>query len=396
MIKPLKPTPKYAAYCAAAIILSACSPKPAHTITVTNPADFDRIDEIAEVSPMPSVLLDTADDYVLTDAEGNMVQYQITGDGSMIFPASVRANQSAVYYMVKGTPAPADSTLAYVVRPDCQDDFAWENEHSGYRLYGPSFKRGGGKVHGYDIWCKRTPDLLVKRFYDLDHGPEHISYHVDHGEGFDGYTVGPTLGAGMNALVIEDDICYPTAYDDYEVIADGPLRIEVVFTVDSIPFGMEADGETPRYITEKRTLSLDRNAYFNKVTTVYEGVDSPTPIVAGIVVHADKPEGYALLGEADAIAVTDLSDNVSADNGEIYVAAIVPGADTLRYMPFDEIKANAVGQALAETTYTPGKPFTYYWGSGWSKGSVADSTAWNEIIAKTKKQIDNPLIVKCE
>lgn len=392
---------KAAAIAAMASAISACSDNSAGAIIVTNDSPTDRADEIVELSPAPEILSDTASAYVIADAAGLPVTFQITHDGALIFPASVKADQSATYNIIKRTDLNEDllkssmamteaSNIAYTVRPDCQDDFAWENEHSGYRLYGPSFKKGGGKVHGYDIWCKRGPAPIVNRFYNLDHGPEKITYHKDHGEGFDGYTVGPTLGAGANALMLDSAICYPTAYDSYELLDNGPLRLTVRFTVDSIPFGNDASG-AQRYITETRTLSLDRLSHFNKVSTVYEGVDSPTPIVAGIVVHADKPDGYTLIPDADAISVIDLSDDTSVDNGEIYVGAIVPGADTLRYAAFDEVKANAVGQALASSTYTPGVPFVYYWGSGWSKGSVPDSARWQSIISARKQAIDAPL-----
>jgi len=373
-----------------AAAICACSGRNENSITVTNGSDFDRVNEIVEVQPMPEMLADTTASYIITDAEGIPVEHQITYDGKLIFPAMVKANQSATYYIIEGKHEAGKPTLAYTVRPDCQDDFAWENEHSGYRLYGPSFKRGGGKVHGYDIWCKRSAAPIVDRFYNLDHGPEKITYHKDHGEGFDGYTVGPTLGAGANALMLDSAICYPTAYDRYEVLDNGPLRLTVRFSIDSIPFGTDASGSI-RYITETRTLSLDRMAHFNKVSTAYEGVDSPTPFVAGIVVHADKPDGYSLINDADAISVIDLSDDTSVDNGEIYVGVILPDADTLQYANFDEIKANAVGQALARSQYIPGKQLTYYWGSAWSKGSVPDAARWQSIIAKQKQIIDAPL-----
>ncbi|MCM1451992.1 MAG: DUF4861 domain-containing protein [Clostridium sp.] len=382
-----------------ALGLCSCAGDSASRIIATNDSPIDRIEEIVEVVPAPAAFADESGSYALVNEEGRPVTYQITSDGALIFPASVSANSSATYYIkksvdldekyIKSSEAPS-STLAYTVRPDCQDDFAWENEHSGYRLYGPSFKRGGGKVHGYDIWCKRNPAPIVDRFYNLDHGPEKISYHKDHGEGFDGYTVGPTLGAGANALVLDSAICYPTAYDSYEVVDNGPLRLTVKFTIDSIPFGLDENGQQ-KYIVESRMVSLDKLSHFNKVSSTYQAVESPTPIVAGIVVHADNPEGFSLLEGSGAISVVDLSDDLSADNGQIFVGLIMPGADSLQFVAFDQVKANAVGQALAFGNYVPGEPFTYYWGSAWSKGSVKDAEAWNEIITAQSERLRTPL-----
>lgn len=387
-----------------AVFFSSCSRSQGSAIVVTNDVDFDRFDEIAELSTVPNLLADTAGEYVLVDSEGMPVPTQVTYDGKLIFPASVKAQGASTYNIIKRTElAPEilkssnayvfDSNIAYTVRSDCQDDFAWENEHSGYRLYGPSFKRGGGMVHGYDIWCKRNPAPIVDRFYNLDHGPEKITYHKDHGEGFDGYTVGPTLGAGANALLADSAICYPTAYDAYEVLDNGPLRLTVRFTIDSIPFGRDSNGNQ-RYVSEIRTVSLDRLSHFNKSTSTYTGVDAPTPIVAGIAVHADNPNGYALMDSAHALAVTDLSDDVAAGNGEIYIGAIIPAADSLYYSPFEELKANAAGQVLAKAAYTPGIPFTYYWGSGWSKATVPDAAQWQSIIKQKSQTAAHPLSAK--
>lgn len=384
-------------------ITFGCTSAKEKTITVANNSDFDRMEEIAEVYPAPQELTDSASAYVLIDEDGMPMQYQITHDGKLIFPVSLAPNEKASYSIISKVelspevikssssfmPSPS---IAYTVRHDCQDDFAWENEHSGYRLYGPLFKRQYGNVHGYDIWCKRGTEPVVDEFYNLDHGPEHITYHKDHGKGFDGYTVGPTLGAGACALMLDSTICYPTAYDQYEVLDNGPLRLTVRFTIDSIPFGVDEAGQT-KYITEKRTLSLDRMAHFNKVTTEYEGVDSLTPIVAGIVVHADNPSGYRLIDDFDAISVVDLSDDISAGNGEIYIGLALPSSEKLAFMPFDKIKANAVGQALALSEYIPGSPFTYYWGAGWSKGSVPDSATWDDIVRKQSQIVDSPLNV---
>ena len=51
-----------------------------------------------------------------------------------------------------------------------------------------------------------------------------VSYHVDHGNGLDCYKVGPTLGGGANALMVDGEIVYPSAYKTLEVFDNGPLR----------------------------------------------------------------------------------------------------------------------------------------------------------------------------
>ena len=45
-----------------------------------------------------------------------------------------------------------------------------------------------------------------------------ISYHIDHGYGMDCYAVGPTLGAGVAALMAGDTIIYPYCYRTQEIL----------------------------------------------------------------------------------------------------------------------------------------------------------------------------------
>ena len=63
----------------------------------------------------------------------------------------------------------------------------------------------------------KAADELVRTF----------SYHIDHGYGMDCYAVGPTLGAGVSALMVNDTIIYPWCYKTQEVLDNGPLRFTV-------------------------------------------------------------------------------------------------------------------------------------------------------------------------
>ena len=74
--------------------------------------------------------------------------------------------------------------------------------------------------------ARQTPkaaDELVRTF----------SYHIDHGYGMDCYAVGPTLGAGVSALMVNDTIIYPWCYKTQEVLDNGPLRFTIEVEVQS-------------------------------------------------------------------------------------------------------------------------------------------------------------------
>ena len=84
---------------------------------------------------------------------------------------------------------------------------AWENDRIAFRTYGPALQATGEKAFGYDIWVKRTNDLVVENRYamELDDSTnaeikrlavtdpaaskalrERTSYHFDHVIGTDG------------------------------------------------------------------------------------------------------------------------------------------------------------------------------------------------------------------
>lgn len=358
-------------------------------IVVTNDSDIDRIAEIVEVE-LPEILKDSDKIFNLTDADGNVLPYQRLSNGNLVFPATVAAHSSAKYTLKvdkDGVQVATDTLLAYTYQPLTQDDLAWENVHSGYRLYGPSYRRDGGNVHGYDIWCKRGPMPVVESFYRQSREPMNLSYHTDRGKGFDGFAVGPTLGAGGCALMLGDSLVYTTAYRNYRIVDNGPLRLTIEFDIDTVMYG-----NTP--VAERRTVTLDRDAYFNRVSSEFRGIDKPVPVAAGIVVHCDNPAGTATDSEGRFVCVTDLTDKPTAGNGEIYIGLFMDGAVEYGYVPLDSPVANACGHMLMKSEAKPGEPFVYYFGSGWSKHSVKDEQEWLNITRQSAEAMLHPLKVK--
>jgi hypothetical protein len=366
----------------ATLMLSGC--KSSLNIIVSNELDISRQDEMVETDAK-IVTSHIGKQFVITDPFGQEVPYQITSDNKLIFQVSVPAKDKISYKVRSGLPAKVDTTCISVYRPDCQDDVAWENDHGGYRLYGPVYKRGGGKVYGYDIWCKSVATPVVNKFYDNHH--HGLSYHIDHGEGFDGYTVGPTLGAGMSALVNSNkEICYQCAYKNYEVLDNGPLRVKLKFTIDSCV----VDKDT---VVETRIITLDKGSWLNRTVVNFANLTSRKQIVSGIVVHTDNSE-YTIDKQHRYMSYVDLSDNINAGNGEIYVGVIGERCDSIFYQPFSEVIANATGQVLMSNSYIPGESYTYYWGSAWSKGGVESKDAWNNILRATAIKLASPLKIE--
>lgn len=357
--------------------LASCATKP--DITVSNPSGFDRSGEMVEVdaSVCPQ------GPFAIVDAEGEEVPYQLTSDGKLIFPASVKANSSATYRFVQREPAAVDSACYGRIFPERKDDLAWENDRSAYRAYGPALQSSGEKAYGYDIWTKSVDTLILEQRFrdDIQH---HISFHEDHGNGMDVYAVGPTLGGGTSALcTAADSIIYPYCWEKAEVLDNGPLRFSALLTYPATVIGSDT-------IVETRKIVLDRGSYLNKTEISYAGLPEGLHPLAGIVVHDSNAEGYTLLPDANAIGYADKTQQPDADNGIIYVGIVAPEAQ-VRYKALDEPAGEAIGHVIADFA---APTFTYYWGSGWSKGGIKDSEAWTAYLRDFSTRLQEPLKVE--
>ncbi|MDE6786657.1 MAG: DUF4861 domain-containing protein, partial [Muribaculaceae bacterium] len=112
------------------------------TLKITNPSTADRNGEVVEISDCSQSDL-KSQGVVVKDSKGQTIPSQITFDGRLLvfgdFPA-----QSTTEYKVSFIPSNFSETTDTIcigqIRHDMQDDYTWENDRSGYRLYGPSYR----------------------------------------------------------------------------------------------------------------------------------------------------------------------------------------------------------------------------------------------------------------
>ena len=398
-------------------LLVGCSPKQSEdfAIIVSNDQAFDR-EELIEV-PISDiskrVKLVDEEQYIILDANGNQVAYQITYDDKLLFPAMVQANGETTYTIAVGEPIQVESSVYGRCFPERVDDMTWENDRSAYRAYGPALQARGERAFGYDIWVKRVPELVVEQRYakhlDADIQKEvnllrkvrkykeanelfhSASFHVDHGDGLDCYSVGSTLGGGTAALMQGNEIIYPYCWKEYEIMENGPLRFTVKLTYNPFTVGKEEN------IVETRIISLEKGSQLNKTTISYAGLSNTTAVATGIVIHPENPEAYVLEGDKGYIAYADLTDNIKNDNGAIYVGAVMPKkikeAKTVLFTPKEAKERGALGHVLAISNYKPESKYTYYWGSGWSKYGFESMEDWTEYLDRYTQRVRHPLIV---
>ena len=352
-------------------------------IVVENPLDVDRSAEMV-ACPAPTGL------YRLVDAQGQEVPYQITHDGQLIFQASVPALGKVEYRLLRGAPAPVDTVAVGSLRPDRLDDIIWENDRSGWRMYGPGTHEAGQKVFGYDVFTKSVPYPVMKDRFDKDHNPASweqiaawreqgldaradsllhaISFHVDHGDGMDVYTVGASLGCGTAALLDSTGrLDFPWCWERYTILDNGPLRFRVKVVMDG--------GQ------ETRIITCDAGSWFNTVELDFISFSlfgQKAPIAAGIVLHDSRPDAY--VSGPGYIGYADLGDPNPGTNGEIYCGVVLPGAGEARVEQ---------GHILLPSTWEPG--FTYWFGSSWSKGGIPSLSAWSELLEREVRLRENPL-----
>ena len=367
------------------------------TVEVSNPSNEYR-DQVVEL-PLDTVLAQlgtTADSLRVLEAAGLDVPYQVTHDGKLLIEAAVRRQGTARFRIVKGAPQSFPMVCHGSLHPERKDDFAWENDRGAYRVYGPALERTGERSFGIDVWTKNTPELVVdQRFYIEDivmmpkvdslrridrHRGDSLyrinSYHHDHGRGLDPYKVGATLGCGAPALMIGDSIVMPYCFETYEVLDEGPLRFSVRLT------------QSPRMVNgdkvvEHRVITLDKGSNFNRMTVSYEGLSRPLSFCSGVVIQKEDPEPVVLAD--NYVAYTDPTDQPNVHHAPLYVAALFPDGRAVMQL--------TGGHALGVVSGYQGEPYTYFFGSAWSKYDVRTAEEWGARIGWFLRSLENPLRV---
>lgn len=395
-----------------ALCLAGCSSKPIE-LTISNDTDLDRNEEVVEVET--GVLTNLPRQFVVLDASDNQVPYQITYDGKLIFQVSVPANGSVSYKLKEGKPQDFQTIACGQVYPERADDVAWENDKAAFRAYGPALQKNNERAFGYDVFTKRdTKQPVVAARYALELNKDvrkqigelrrsgqkkladslsnAISYHIDHGNGMDDYSVGATLGGGTSALLDNGNIVYPWAYKNCEILDNGPLRYTM--KLDYNPFTIQDD----KNVVESRIISFDAGSYMNKAQIAYNNLSAAKEVVAGLVIHPNNPQGYVFNKEDGYIAYADLTDHPDRDQGTIFVGAAFPAPlKEAKVQLFTEEEKDdhkgALGHVLGISDYQPKATFTYYFGSGWSKADMPSMEAWTKYLKDFVVKANHPLKV---
>ncbi|WP_019987506.1 DUF4861 family protein [Rudanella lutea] len=348
-------------------------------LNITNPGTAAYESAVVEI-PWSTVAkaypqVDTAQLRVVRADNGQEVAYQLEKKGgsavqNLLVQVTVAPKGSVGLVLSKGKPTPVKPMTYGRYVPERYDDFAWENDRVAFRIYGKALNGRSDNAYGSDIWAKRTPELIINKWYKQN------DYHKDNGDGLDYYKVGLTLGAGDVGVFLNDSIQYIHNYTTWEVLDNGPLR--TTFRVKYDPYTFK--GVT---VTQTKTISLDAGAQLSKIRVdVTHTAPGQLPMVAGIVL---RPEESPLLLD-DKNGVLGYWEPKHGPDGTIGVGCVFPGKSAGMMRKY--------GHGLARLAVKSGDGITYYSGGAWDKaGLITSSDAWFAYLQAHANRLRQPLVV---
>ncbi len=242
--------------------------------------------------------------------------------------------------------------------PERFDDIAWENDRIAFRIYGPALERREQTGSGVDVWAKSTRKLVIDRWYKSG------DYHKDHGEGLDYYGVGQGRGCGGLGIWNGKSLDVSRVWESFKILESGPDRAS--FEVTYAPW--KSGGQDVR---ETRRIALEAGSNLSRIESTIRA-DRPDELTVGLGISKRKGEGKPLLDKGRGLA--SYWEPPAGPNGSIACGIL---ADPARVV--DVLEAD--GHYLVLVRVTPGRPFVYYAGAGWSKsGDFATPTDWERYL----------------
>lgn len=375
--------------------ISANAQSIAAKISVKNNLDFSR-QEIVSVSgkQLSNLIKGKKETELRIKKEGTQeyvvlqwIDYNQDGiSDELLFQAEVTAKAKANYQVVFDgiiplTESPITTYSRFV--PERTDDYAWENDKVAFRTYGPDAQKRveekrpeGTLTSGIDLWLKRTDKSIINKWY-AENVKKPGYYHIDHGEGYDPYQVGPSRGTGGSGIWEDNKLSVSKNFVSHKTIAVGPLR--TVFELTYAPWSSYQVKDTKR-------ISLDLGSNFSKFEI---SIDAAKPIpnyAAGISLHENKGE-VKINKKEGWFRHAEKIDGVFLGEGIVVNPKLVSDA-------FSNVSKLKDHSDLLVITHPKQNKLIYYAGFAWQKsGQVNNEADWDALLQKQAKIIANPLKV---
>ncbi|RZI99526.1 MAG: DUF4861 domain-containing protein [Brevundimonas sp.] len=253
------------------------------------------------------------------------------------------------------------------VAPERFDDLMWENDRVAYRIYGPALEaEEPPSGSGIDVWAKRVRRPFMDR--QLASG----RYHEDHGEGLDFYDVGRSRGVGGLGVWHDNKLWTSRNYRNPRILSTGGDLAR--FTVDYAPWPVDVI----RKVWETRTVALPLGSSFTRMTSVIHS-DSSDPLIVGIgICKRRNAQGVGSVSRDPRTAQLTFREPDDPGHGALSLSVV---ADPRQFAGFAQDAENN----LLLITVEPGRAFTYFTGSAWSRGlDFPTAEAWDAHLASQR------------
>ena len=357
------------------------------TVTAVNKLSIARQSETIELTAQALLPLGERDLMKLhvRDASGKEVLSQAVDTDYdeyhkpdvLIFQADFQPNETKTFTVVGGTKREysREDFRAYgrFVR-ERFDDFAWENDLVAHRTYGKALMNWKGEPltsSAIDIWSKRTSKLVINDWYMVD------NYHVDHGDGVDAYSAGPTRGCGGNGIWSTGQLYIPTNFVDSRVLTNGPIR--VMFELVYEPF--DVNGVK---VSQVLRVSLDAGSQLNHFRASYQAPSGGESLALAVGLKKVKDAQKHLNAERGWFTVWEPVEKKLGMQG----LAIIVDPRT-----FEGVTEDSRNHLLV---LKPGiaAPVSYWAGFAWDRaGKITSAESWNAYVEQFSERLRSPINV---
>ncbi|HEU4931937.1 MAG TPA: DUF4861 family protein [Pyrinomonadaceae bacterium] len=293
----------------------------------------------------------------------------------LIFQADFKPNETKTFTVVAGSKREysREDFRAYgrFVR-ERFDDFAWENDLVAHRTYGKALITWKGEPltsSAIDIWSKRTSKLVINDWYMVD------NYHVDHGDGVDAYSAGPTRGCGGNGIWTKGQLYIPTNFVDSRVLTNGPIR--VMFELVYEPF--DVNGVK---VSQVLRVSLDAGSQLNHFRASYQAPSGSDSLALAVGLKKVKGAQKHLNAERGWFTIWE---PVEKNLGMQGLAILV---DPRAFEGVTEDSRNHL------VVLKPGitAPVSYWAGFAWDRaGKITSAESWNAYVEQFGERLRSPI-----
>ncbi len=257
--------------------------------------------------------------------------------------------------------------------PERMDDFAFENDKVTFRIYGPALY-DSTENSGIDCWVKRVDYPIIDKWYA---GAEKgISYHKDHGEGYDPYKVGDALGCGGLALWLDGNLAMSNVFRKYRVIENGPRS--TVFEIEYVWEGL------PKRYREVRTFTLNAGSQLFRAESQFYVDGKPQAVQVAIGVSTQSGKAKPLSDEQGQwVAAWQTFDGAGLGTG-----AIVEHGGRGRIVQLDKQEKKGNSHVVIVTPTDQQGRITYHAGFGWEgAGEITSEDKWQQYLETYSKSL---------